>query len=147
MQLTFAEFAPNSTLGFVEALGSIGVEPVQDLNGGVNIGATQELLTVNSSQARSSAYDSYYMQANGRPNLTVRTLATVQLIIVNDTMAATGVVFSNQSGGGATVNVTANKEVIVSAGAFQTPQILMLSVSRCCGFLLYCCAANQLLDY
>lgn len=114
---------------FVESLSSIGVPVVEDLNGGNNTGAKQEMLTINSKFQRSSSYDNYYMQAKGRPNLKVLPFSPVQQIILEQrgsTVAATGVVYSDYASG-QTFNATASKEVIMSAGSFQTPQLLMLS--------------------
>lgn len=81
---------------------------------------------------RSSSYDSYYMQAKDRPNLRVLTFSPVQQLVFEEgagKLTATGVVYIDYAGG-RTLNVTANKEVIMSAGSIQTPQLLMLSV--CC---------------
>jgi choline dehydrogenase len=110
------------------------VTAVHELNKGYNIGTKQETLTINENYERSSSYDGYYQKAKSRANLKVVTLARVQKILLSgkgDDLTATGVVFSDQ-GSGSTVSVKATKEVILSAGTFQTPQILMLSVS---GFL------------
>ncbi|KAJ9663606.1 hypothetical protein H2201_005567 [Coniosporium apollinis] len=118
-----------ATVDFVEALSSIGVEPVIDLNLGVNLGAQQEVLTIDANMARSSSYDAYYVPIRDRPNLTVMTSALVQAVISEQrdgALTATGVIFTEGSRGDA-LNVTARKEVILSCGAFQTPQLLMLS--------------------
>lgn len=70
------------------------------------------------------------MQAKGRPNLHVLTFSPVQQIILEEgsgTPSAKGVVYIDYQGG-RTLNATATKEVILSAGSIQTPQLLMLSV-------------------
>jgi len=86
-------------------------------------------LTLDARQQRSSAYDAYYKPVRNRINLSVLANAPVRLISFenrNASLYATGVVFTDQYTG-ATRNVTARKEVILSAGTFQSPQILMLS--------------------
>lgn len=101
----------------------------QELNLGNNIGAKQEPLTLDAEQRRVSAYDGYYKPVRNRTNLSVMPLAQVRQIILeksNDITIATGVVFTD-SKSGSVMNVTATKEVILSAGVFQTPQLLMLS--------------------
>ena len=122
--------APGSS-AFVESLGVIGISPTNDLNPGNNVGAKQETLTLDTKYHRSSAYDNYYMQAVGRPNLQVLTYSPVQKLILeqqDSSVVATGVVY-NDYASGATINVTASKEVIMSAASIQTLQLLLLSVS------------------
>ncbi|KAI9846711.1 MAG: hypothetical protein M1837_003766 [Sclerophora amabilis] len=120
--------APGSS-AFIESLGAIGVEPTNDLNTGNNVGAKQETLTLDTEYHRSSAYDNYYIQAMDRPNLRVLTGAPVQRIILKEegsAVYATGVIYTDYASG-ATINATCSKEVIMSAGSFQTPQLLLLS--------------------
>lgn len=100
------------------------------MNGGNNIGTKHEPFTIDAKARRSSAYDSFYMQARNRSNLKVLTMSPVQQIILEDSgnaVTATGVVYLDYATG-QTLNATASKEVVMSAGTFQTPQLLMLSV-------------------
>ncbi|KAF7345021.1 GMC oxidoreductase [Mycena venus] len=78
---------------------------------------------------RSYATTGYFLPARDRPNLTVLTEATVTRILFDDVvtgqqLTATGVEFVNNKG---TCQVYAEREVILSAGAIQSPQILELS--------------------
>ena len=70
------------------------------------------------------------MKSKNRTNLEVLTYATVLQIVIlgeRDTSQAVGVAVSRQNTG-EIVFVSANKEVILAAGTFQTPQLLMISV-------------------
>ena len=64
--------------------------------------------------------------AKSRPNLTVRTGAHATRILL-DGKRATGVEYANGGRGGAIVQVHANREVILSGGAINSPQLLQLS--------------------
>ena len=122
-------YASSGASAFVDSLGAIGVEPTNELNAGNNVGAKQEPLTIDTKFHRSSAYDNYYMAAVGRSNLKVLTYAPVQRLILEQQgsdIITTGVVYTDYASG-STMNVTATKEVIMSAGSIQTPQLLLLS--------------------
>ena len=102
------------------------------MNGGTNLGAKHEPFTIDAEAHRSSSYDSFYMQARNRHNLKVLTNSPVQQLILeesDDGVTATGVVYIDYASG-QTMNATASKEVIMSAGALKTPQLLMLSVRQ-----------------
>ncbi|KAF2664540.1 glucose-methanol-choline oxidoreductase [Microthyrium microscopicum] len=121
-------YATPGSEAFVESLAAIGVPVVEELNNGTNIGAKQEMLTIDSLFHRSSSYDNYYMQAQNRPNLKVLPFSPVKRLILTESskgVIATSVVYVDYTSG-ETLNATA-KEVILSAGSFQTPQLLMLS--------------------
>jgi choline dehydrogenase-like flavoprotein len=62
--------------------------------------------------------------ANSSSSLHVYTTALAKKILFNSEKQATGVEVSSGLG---TFQLTANKEVILSAGAFQSPQLLMVS--------------------
>ena len=143
MQLGYPEFETASSDSFIEAVGAaIGLEPVLDKNLGNNIGIKQIPNTIDSSGQRNSAYDSYYQLAKGRSNLDVFVLAPVSLIVLQPqqsdqygpTYTASHVVVTDETVGRA-YNVTARKEIILSGGARQGPQLLMLSVSGFVGIV------------
>ena len=72
---------------------------------------------------RCSAAAGYLAPVLSRPNLAVVTGALVQKVVL-DGNRAVGVEYHD---GGRTVALKANREVLLSAGAFQSPQLLMLS--------------------
>ncbi|RZV38668.1 MAG: hypothetical protein EX272_02080 [Chromatiales bacterium] len=72
---------------------------------------------------RCSAAVAYLGPARDRSNLTVITGAQVEKVLIEGNRAV-GVSYLE---GGRTTSVQANREVLLSAGAFQSPQILMLS--------------------
>lgn len=75
---------------------------------------------------RYSTSRAYIRSARERPNLHVVLNTTVSKVLVNpSTKTATGVEIIDQDG--YTRKVLAKKEVIVSGGAVNSPQILLLS--------------------
>lgn len=120
----------NSTLAWVKAVSAVGLNYVKDLNGGLTMGATRNTMTIKKG-VRTSAFNSYYTPVQNRTNLDVVSYGTVSKIILSgkgDNVKATGIVFTDNSSG-KTMNVTAKYDLILSAGAVTTPQLLMISVS------------------
>jgi choline dehydrogenase-like flavoprotein len=72
---------------------------------------------------RSSTANAFLKPARGRKNLTVVTNAHTTRVVLDGTRAK-GIEYVK---GGATVRADAAREVILTAGAFNTPQLLMLS--------------------
>lgn len=125
IKLSYPTYVYYSSTAFVEALGAVDVSIVQNLNLGNNIGAKQEPVVLNGKQQRVSSYDGYYQPVKACPNLTVRPMCTVERIILEQRetgLMATGVIYTDLISG-STLNLTARKEVIVSAGTFQSPQL------------------------
>jgi choline dehydrogenase len=75
--------------------------------------------------ARSSSQASYLKQALTTTDITVYTHTQAKNILFDEKKKATGVLVSAQ---GFEYYISANKEVIVSAGVFHSPQLLMVSV-------------------
>jgi choline dehydrogenase len=129
IKLSYPDYVYDSSTAFIEALDSVNVPIVRDLDTGDNIGAKQEPLVLDAQQQRVSSYDGYYKPVRNRANLLVKERSQVSQIILEERstgLMATGVIYSD-SLSGSTLNVTASKEVILSAGTFQTPQLYVLT--------------------
>jgi choline dehydrogenase len=107
---------------FVKACAEEGLRQIPDSSVGDIDGVFFGLATQRHG-LRSSTAASYLKQARGRPNLRVVTGALVDRVLIEDGRAA-GVVYRHE---GAEQTLRARGEVIVSAGAVQSPAILMRS--------------------
>ncbi|TXL57966.1 GMC family oxidoreductase [Aeromicrobium terrae] len=107
---------------FVDSAVSAGFKPTDDFNGAEQEGAGFYQVTCKKGR-RWSVADAYIHPNRERPNFTVRTEAFVQRIEM-DGNRATGVTYRR---GAVSETVHADAEVILSAGAIGSPQILMLS--------------------
>ncbi|MFC6724424.1 GMC family oxidoreductase [Halobium palmae] len=109
---------------FVEAANEAGLERNMDFNGEQQEGVGYYHSTVKDGE-RHSAAAAFIMPVLDRPNLTVETSAhATRLTMEGDEV--TGVVYE-QDGEEHTVEAEPDGEVILSAGAIQSPQLLMLS--------------------
>ncbi|KAK7999608.1 alcohol oxidase [Apiospora arundinis] len=106
------------------SLNEIGVPTTQDFNSGKLMGCQYASTTINSNMKRETSETSFLRIAAGRPNLTVIQLALAKKILFDGNKRATGVVYQI---GPLTFTANAAREVIVSAGAFHSPQLLMVS--------------------
>ncbi|MCP4273058.1 MAG: hypothetical protein GY781_14040, partial [Gammaproteobacteria bacterium] len=107
---------------FLESCEEYGIKGVEDYNGAEQEGSFMYQRTVKDGE-RCSAAKAFLTPNMGRPNLTVITHALTEKVILVDKKAV-GVRYTKD---GKTVEINCNKEVIVSSGAFGSPQILMLS--------------------
>jgi len=107
---------------WIEAAKAAGIPNTPDYNAASQEGFGRSQYTIRNGR-RSSAATAFLKPAMRRPNLTVETRALVTRVILRGT-TATGVAYVK---GGQMLRVGAAREVIVSGGAFSTPQILMLS--------------------
>ncbi len=111
---------------FVEACVQAGFPRNPDMNGQIQDGC--EVFQVNQTPAgkRCHAAVSHLDPALGRPNLKVITRAHVSRITF-DGQRATGLAYFDLKAGKKLVTLTASKEVLLSAGVTNSPQILKLS--------------------
>ncbi|WP_321871900.1 GMC family oxidoreductase [Paraburkholderia tropica] len=111
------------TMAMIRAGQECGLPYVNDFNGAdqQGIGFYQ---TTTRNGARASTARTYLKSIQDDARLTVITDALVHQVTI-DNGRATGVIYSTQSG--AQVRVTCRHEVVISAGAFGSPKVLMLS--------------------
>lgn len=107
---------------WIEAAKAAGYRQTQDYNSEYQEGVGYFQLTLDKGRRCSSAV-AYLKPARGRDNLTILTDAQAERLILRDGRAA-GV---RAVVAGKSVEIAANCEVILSAGAIGSPQILMLS--------------------
>lgn len=112
-----------SAEAFVQAALELGL-PYVDYNGRRQIGASF-LQTSTKDGARVSSNVGYLYPIKDRKNLIIRKMSHVTKVLIDpETKTATGVVYTQKK---KQYTVKARKEVIVSAGGINSPQLLMLS--------------------
>jgi choline dehydrogenase len=107
---------------FVQSAVNLGIPYTDDLNGAHHdaVGFIQH--NIRHGQ-RHSAYTAYVEPVRARPNLVIRTNCAVQRVVFDGRKAVGVEVLEN----GARHVIKVTKEVILSAGALNSPQLLMLS--------------------
>jgi len=122
MHVTLVAERYTITEAFLKAAQQDGQRLNQDYNGSDQEGFGYYQASQRNGQ-RWSVVEGYLDPARSRKNLTVRTGAFVQKVVTTNDVC-TGVVYVR---GGQRYEVAAAREVIMAAGAVQTPQILELS--------------------
>jgi choline dehydrogenase len=111
-----------SSIDFIESANRAGIPKTEDMNGAQHDGVGFMQYTIRDGR-RQSAYFAFLKPILHRPNLTVRTDCAVQRVTF-DGRHATGV---EVLCGGTKQAIAAAREVIISAGSLNSPQLLMLS--------------------
>ncbi len=108
---------------FLDGAIAAGFPPTDDFNGSVAEGAGWHDLSI-AGGVRQSAADAYlHPLGNSRPNLTVSTRSRAQKLLFSE-RHCTGVEFERR---GELVTAYTDAEVVVSAGAVDSPRLLLLS--------------------
>ena len=116
---------PNpTTSAFLAACAELGMRRLGELNEPDHTGGYAPTPVTQRRGLRHSAAGAYLRPARRRGNLTVLTGTHVQRILL-DGQRAIGVEYRDAAG--VTQRLTASQEVILSAGAINSPQLLMLS--------------------
>ncbi|KAH8658320.1 hypothetical protein BX600DRAFT_439488 [Xylariales sp. PMI_506] len=126
VQVSYANFVPTWATLIARGLDALGLNATGAFSSGSLLGYHYTQTTIRAStQARSSSSD--FVKAARCENLGTLKVYTQSLgrqVLFNDSKKATGVRVSTL---GLDYTLTAAKEVIVSAGVFQSPQLLMVS--------------------
>ncbi|QIX00622.1 hypothetical protein AMS68_006139 [Peltaster fructicola] len=125
LQVSYANYASPFSSYIEGSLNEIGVPQTTDFNSGSLLGAQYCASTIRpQNENRESSETSFLEAAKSRTNLAVFSNTLAKQILFDSNKKATGVSVTT---GGLPYVVSANKEVIIAAGAFQSPQLLMVS--------------------
>ena len=125
LAISYPNYAQAFSSWVTKALASIGVPVIPGFQGGSLIGQSYTMFTLNATtMTRDSSETSFLQKALAYPNYMVYTTTMAKKILFDDNKNAVGVQVDTL---GTPYTLTANKEVILSAGTFASPQILMVS--------------------
>jgi len=108
--------------GFISACNALGIPTNSDYNGKKQEGVGVVHSTIKNGKRASGAV-AFLKPVVNRSNLTVMTFAKVEKLILKNKKAV-GIQYKRKN---KTIRVFGNKEIILSAGAYHSPQLLMLS--------------------
>jgi choline dehydrogenase len=115
---------PHATApAFIEAAREMGMPFLDDVNGPMRPGAGYINMNIAADGTRVSAARAFLRPALSRPNLTLLLNANVVKLNFKGTSCVGVKVMTN----GAVRDITADKEVILTAGSINSPKLLMLS--------------------
>ncbi|KAE9975956.1 hypothetical protein EG328_002882 [Venturia inaequalis] len=129
---------PNTPMPFSSwgalGMGAVGIPEITDFSSGLLLGRQYCPLNIRPDDATRSSSEAGYLQwAFGRnevnPNLIVYTHTMAKRIQFDQNKTATSVIVQSglSNSMSFTYRLSARREIIVSAGAFQSPQLLMVS--------------------
>lgn len=126
LKIAYPNYAQAISTWFAKAMQAVGIIPVNGFTTGALNGSAFLVNTINhTSGHRDSSETAFLRPILGRPNLTVLNGTLAEKILFRGTTAK-GVQVSCSSSAKSLL-VSATREVIVSAGAFQSPQLLQVS--------------------
>ncbi|EYE92427.1 GMC family oxidoreductase [Aspergillus ruber CBS 135680] len=125
LSVTFSNYA-NAVSSWVEkGFAAIGIKPIQGFTSGALNGSAYVLETINAAdQTRESSETAFLQPALESTSLKVYQSTLAKKVLFDSEKTANGVLVESD---GVHYVLSANREVIVSAGAFQSPQLLMVS--------------------
>lgn len=124
LSVTFSNYA-NAMSSWVEkGFAAIGIKPIQGFTSGALNGSAYVLETIRPDQTRESSETAFLQPALKSTSLTVYQPTLAKKVLFDSEKTANGVLVESD---GVQYTLSARKEVIVSAGAFQSPQLLMVS--------------------
>jgi choline dehydrogenase len=130
LQVGYPVFASPSASWLAKGMEAIGMKEINGMHNGNLFGWTWIANTIDPTQKRSTSESSFLRDAiQNTLSLQVYQNTLAKRVIFNSNKTATGVeVESTGVGSGSlTYTLSANKEVILSSGAFRSPQMLMVS--------------------
>ncbi|KAJ4333699.1 hypothetical protein N0V95_009362 [Ascochyta clinopodiicola] len=133
LEVSFPNFATPLSSWAQQAFRELGIVDVHDLISGQLIGSQYSPLTLNpKDQSRSSSQTSFLDAAFeesdvNKGNLKIYTHTLAQKVLFDNSKTAYGITVQSGPPAAPTFTLTARNEIVVAAGAFQSPQLLMVS--------------------
>lgn len=125
LSVTYSSYAMAADSFIQQGFHELGIQPIDGLTSGSLLGSSYVLGTIQTpSQEQESSQTAFLTPAVNRTNLMIYPLTLGERVLFNSNKHATGIVVSTA---GEEYVLSARKEVIISAGAFQSPQLLMVS--------------------
>ncbi|KAK2791744.1 hypothetical protein FQN52_004660 [Onygenales sp. PD_12] len=125
VQISYATFANSFSTWMQKGMQALGLAEAQDFNSGKLIGHQYCSSTIDAKFKTRSSSQTAFLTKLPPSNLKLFTNTLGKRVLFDDEKNAVGVEVADPLG--LKFNLTAAKEVIVSAGAFQSPQLLMVS--------------------
>ncbi|KAJ5470599.1 hypothetical protein N7530_007956 [Penicillium desertorum] len=125
LQVSYANFAQPFSSWMSLGMEAIGINQVHEFNLGNIMGAQYCASTIDASTQLRSSSESFFLKKTMPGSLTTYTNTLAKKIVFDQNKRATGVQVKGLLGN--TITLSASEEVIISAGAFQSPQLLMVS--------------------
>lgn len=125
LQVSYANYAMPFSSWMKLGMEAIGIKEKDDFNSGSLIGAQYCASTIDPSNELRSSSQASFLTKITPSTLTTYSNTLAKKVIFNNQKKAIGVEVNGLLGN--TVSLHASKEVIISAGAFQSPQLLMVS--------------------
>ncbi|CAH0713534.1 unnamed protein product, partial [Brenthis ino] len=114
----------NITRKYLEAFHEVGHNVVDDINGEQSVAFAPNMMWV-SKGLRQDTAEAFLLPIKLRPNFHIMKNTLVNKIIFDENKNAVGIQCIKPDG--SIVNIYARKEIILSAGVYNTPKLLMLS--------------------
>lgn len=130
LHVSYGNYFGPSGPSLLSAMQAAGLSPIQGLNSGNLIGYSTMTATVDSRTATRDSSETSFLQAGARggSNLKIYPDALVKRVTFDGNKRATGVdVKINAANAQLNYHLSARKEVILSAGVWHSPQLLMVS--------------------
>ena len=125
LSVTFSNYAQAIASYVQKGLQELGINPINGLTSGELLGSSYVMNTIQpKNQQRESSETGFLRPALERTNLKVYPMTMAKKILFDSDKAAIGVSVDTEN---EDYVLSAKKEVVVSAGAFQSPQLLMIS--------------------
>jgi choline dehydrogenase len=130
LQVSHPNYAQVFDSYFDAAMEESGIPTQQDFSSGSLLGRQYAPVTISYPEEERSTSEAYLDRAlqSGRDNLKIYPNTLARRVLFNGNLTATGVELETSLyGNSKPFHLNASKETILSAGAFQSPQLLMVS--------------------